>query len=98
MKTPTGMPSIFVHKNSGKSFLFVVNKYVTQTNKTNIAFLAFIGMFYMLDVEYPSCHVIALSIFHRICHFDNRVIETEKETFSVAWEEVKIYLPACCIP
>ena len=61
--------------------------------KLDLAFAAYISIFYTLDTEYPKDYSLFLSIFHRIIFGDNRVVDCHFENYNVLWKELVKFLP-----
>jgi len=86
------MPALFVERSSQKCFIFVGARAVTTTYDVNFAFVVFLSMFYVLDVDYPPEMVVALSTMHRLVFMNNRVSETQIENYNSIWKEISVYI------
>ena len=66
------MPGLMIDKLSMNSFILAGNKILFSCAELHIAFIGFLGLYYVLDVDYPLGFVIPFSILHRIIFNDNR--------------------------
>ena len=61
------------------------SKIILSTVDTNVGFVAFLGMFYVMDVDYPQDIALFLSVMHRILFLDNRVNQSILEHYDTVW-------------
>ena len=93
LKRPNnGMPGLIIQKSSGKSFVLSGARILFPTT-VELGFLSYLGMHYVLDVEYPEGLALPFSILHRVLFNDNRVVDTHIELYNSAWDSFSSYLP-----
>ena len=88
-----GMPGLIIERNSGKAFVLVGTKIMISSETVEYGFLAFLGIHYMLDVEYAEQLSLPFSILHRVLFHDNRVVDTHIDSYNSAWDAFSSYLP-----
>lgn len=91
-RSTDGVPGILVNKASNSCIVLLGREVHSLHDEITDGFLTFIGLFYVLDVDYPSELVIALSIAHRYLFGDNRVCEEFMIQFDDAWASISSYL------
>lgn len=85
------MPGLMIDKE-GKAIILLGREIFSLHDDIVEAFLTFLAMYYVLDVDYPQSYAMAFSIIHRYIFNDNRVCESVMELFDSAWEEISKYL------
>ena len=86
------MPGLLVEKCTSKAIVLVGRDVYSVHDDLLQGFLTFIGLYYVLDVDYPNDHSLAFSIAHRYIFSDNRVCVGMQKAFDDVWLDVSRYL------
>lgn len=75
MHPNNGMPGLLIERPTGKSIILIGNQVFTMVDDIKNGFLAFLSLYFVLDVEYQSEYALAFTIMHRLLFLDNRCEE-----------------------